>query len=59
MVAYGEIVKIFTRVQIFRELGVQSKRFKGKSCSKLNFLQAPGVELGNSKDLHFGNIIMH
>ncbi len=39
IVPYGEIVKIFTHLEIFGELVVQSKKFKSKSCSALNFLQ--------------------
>ncbi len=39
MAAYGEIVKIFTPLQIFQKLNIQLKKYKYKSCSELNFLQ--------------------
>ncbi len=34
-----KLCKIFTRLQIFQELEVQSKKFKRKSWLDLNFLQ--------------------
>ncbi len=39
MAAYGEIVKIYTSLQIFQKLDIRSKQCKRKSCSELNFLQ--------------------
>ncbi len=39
MAAYGEIVNIFTPLQIFQKLNIQLKKCKGKSYLELNFLQ--------------------